>query len=186
MKKQIREQILYKRTQQSPRDKAPKDKKIIETIEKLPEFQNAQNILIYIAIHGEVDLSQLFNKYKGSKNFILPRLNQSDSSLILYHIKSLDDLEKGTFSIPEPKEDLEKIPLEKIDLAIIPGVAFALDGNRIGYGGGSFDRLLLKLNCTKIGIAYQFQIVENIAGEDHDQKVDLIITEANIIHIPNP
>jgi 5-formyltetrahydrofolate cyclo-ligase len=178
MKEQIREQILYKRTAQPPSEKKPKDEKIIEQIEKLPEFQQAKSVLMYIAIHGEVDLTQLFEKYKEEKKFVLPRVNRQNNEMDLYHITSLEDLEKGTFSIPEPKTELEKIPMEQLGLAIIPGVAFALNGHRIGYGGGFYDRLLKKLSCAKIGVAYEFQIVENIQGEEHDSTVDTIITES--------
>lgn len=182
MKQKIREQILYKRAKQSPRDKAPKDDAIIQHIENLPEFQKATNILMYVSIHGEVDLTKLFEKYKEEKKFILPRVNREDSTLLLYHIKSFKDLVKGTFNVSEPKENLEQIPPEKIEFAIIPGVAFALDGHRVGYGGGFYDRLLKKTSCPTIGIAYEFQIVENVPDEDHDEKVDIVITEDQATH----
>jgi len=186
MKEQLREKILYQRTKQSPRDKAPKDQKITDFIQSLPEFQQAQEVLIYIAIHGEVDLTTLFEGKKGEKRFILPRVRREDNTLALYHVNSLDDLEKGTFSIPEPKLNLEKVEIETVDLAIIPGVGFGLDGHRIGYGGGFYDRLLGKMNCPKIGVAYEFQIVENIEAEDHDEKIDIIVTEEKITHISTP
>jgi len=183
MKQEIREKLLYKRTTQSPRDKKPKDKKIVESIESLPEFQKAKKILIYMAINGEVDTTDLFEKYKEEKQFILPRVNIENTTLTLYHIKSLEDLEKGTFRIPEPSQDLEKVKPEEIDLAIIPGIAFAKNGHRIGYGGGFYDKLLKKINCPTIGIAYEFQIIETIPTEDHDEKTNILITENNIIHI---
>lgn len=186
MKEEIREKILYKRTSQAPSDKTPKDEKIVQTLEALPEFQSAKNIMIYIAIHGEVDLGALFNKYKEEKNFILPRVERENSVLHLFHVKSLDDLTKGSFSISEPKEGLEQIQPEELNLVIVPGVAFATDGHRIGYGGGFYDRLLKKVTCPKIGVAYEFQIVENVHGEEHDESVDIIITEAQKLNITNP
>lgn len=186
MKEEIREKILYRRTQQPPADKAPKDEKIIQAIKELPEFQKAKTVLMYIAIHGEVDLTKLFEEYRESKKFLLPRVNQKEMTLSLYHIKSMDDLEKGSFSIPEPREGLPQIPMEDIELAIIPGVAFAPDGHRVGYGGGFYDRLLKKINCPKIGVAYEFQIVENIEGEDHDARVDIIVTEGRLARIQHP
>lgn len=186
MKKEIREKILYKRTSQSPDDKAPKDEKILQTLEELPEFQKAKNIMVYIAIHGEVDLEKLFHKYKEEKNFILPRVEREKNALHLFHVKSLDDLVKGSFSISEPTEGMEQIEPEELNLIIVPGVAFANDGHRIGYGGGFYDRLLKKLTCPKIGVAYEFQIVENVHGEEHDESVDIIVTEANTIRISKP
>ncbi len=186
MKEQIREQILYKRAKQDPTVKKPKDEQIISFIESLPEFEKAENILIYISIHGEVDLEEMFNKHKEDKRFIVPRISRSDNSLDLYKITSMEDLVKGTFDVPEPKEDLEQINPEDIDIVIVPGVAFAKNGHRVGYGGGFYDRLLKKTTCPKIGVAYEFQIVENIDGEDHDEMVDYLITEKEITHITTP
>jgi 5-formyltetrahydrofolate cyclo-ligase len=184
MKDEIRQKLLYKRVQQSPDDKEPKDQKIVHEIEQTSAFQNANYILMYISIHGEVDLAKLFEKHRVNKKFVLPRIQKEEKSLTLYQINSLEDLTKGAYSIPEPKEHLEKIPLEKIDLVIVPGIAYATDGHRIGYGGGFYDKLLKKMDCPKIGVAYEFQIVENTGEEDHDEKVDIIITEKQIINIP--
>lgn len=183
MKEKIREQILYKRAKQSPDDKKPKDQKIIEFIENLAEFQKAQEVVIYISIHGEVDLSELFEKHKEEKSFILPRVNRSDNRLDLYKINNLEDLVKGSFDVPEPPENLEQVNVEELDLIIVPGIAFAKDGHRVGYGAGFYDRLLKKVSCPKIGVAYEFQIVENTGGEDHDEPVDYVITEKEITPI---
>lgn len=186
MKEEIREKMLYKRTSLAPSERSAKSEQIIQTLEQLPEFQQAKNIMLYIAIHGEVDLEALFDKYKEEKNFILPRVERENSALHLFHVKSLDDLTKGSFSISEPKEGLEQIEPEQLNLVIVPGVAYATDGHRIGYGGGFYDRLLKKLTCPKIGVAYEFQIIENVHGEEHDESVDLIVTETNTLRISNP
>lgn len=164
--------------------KIQRDKRILETVDSIPEFLSAKNVLFYIPIHGEVDLTLLFEKYKGQKNFILPRVIKDSQDLTLYIIKSLDDLEEGSFRIPEPKTNLETADPAKLDFIILPGVAFSPDGHRIGYGQGFFDRLLKKTSCLKIGVAYEFQIVENIPGEDHDVPVDRIVTESRTIIIP--
>lgn len=177
MKNKIREEILYKRSKISEREKGPKDTIMVESIEALPEFVNAQEILIYIPIHGEVDVTTLFKNHSAKKKFVLPRTESKSKALNLYKIDSLDDLIKGTYDIPEPKSHLPKVPPEDIDLAIIPGVAFAKDGHRVGYGGGFYDRLIKKLKCPTIGVAYNFQIVNNIQGEDHDEQVDILVTE---------
>ncbi len=183
-KAEIRVEILTKRLKQLPMMKAQRDRRIIDTVDSMPEFISAKNILFYIPIHGEVDLTFLFEKYGEQKSFILPRVVKDAQELTLYKIKSLDDLEEGSFRIPEPKTNLESIEPEKLEFIILPGVAFAPDGHRIGYGQGFFDRLLKKTSCLKIGVAYEFQIVENIPGEDHDVPVDRIVTESRTIIIP--
>lgn len=186
MKEELREKMLYKRMNTAPSERSEKSEKIIQTLEQLPEFQQAKNIMIYMAIHGEVDLEKLFYKHKKDKNFILPRIERENSALHLFHVKSLDALVKGSFSISEPKDDLEQIEPEDLDLVIVPAIAYANDGHRIGYGGGFYDRLLKKLTCPKIGVAYEFQIIENVHGEEHDESVDLIVTETNTLRISNP
>jgi 5-formyltetrahydrofolate cyclo-ligase len=92
-------------------------------------------------------------------------------------IKNLKQVELGAYKILEPKKHLPRLKPQQIDLAFIPGIAFSRDGHRVGYGKGFYDRLMKKLTCPKIGIAYEFQIVNNIPGEKHDVPVDMIITE---------
>ena len=102
-----------------------------------------------------------------------------------YEILDLEkETTKGSFGILEPinevVEDKRLIKPEEIDLVIVPGVAFDKNMNRIGFGGGFYDRYLslLKSSCKKVGLAYQFQIVEKIETEEHDMKVDMIVTES--------
>ncbi len=185
-KAQIRVEMLTKRLKQLPMMKKQRDIKIIETVESMETFKEAQNVLFYMPIHGEIDLSVLFKNNKDDKNFILPRVVKKENELTLYKINSLDDLEEGTFRISEPKTDLEITQPSELDFIILPGIAFSKNGHRIGYGQGYFDRLLKKTSCLKIGVAYEFQIVKNIPGEDHDVPVEKIITESRTIEVQNP
>lgn len=185
-KNQLRVEMLTKRLKQLPMMKMQRDKRIIDTINSIPGFVNAGDVMFYIPIHGEVDLSILFEQHKDKKSFILPRVVKESKDLTLYKITSMEDLEEGSFRIPEPKEDLEVIPPEKLGFIILPGIAFDLNGHRIGYGQGYFDRLLKKTNCPKIGVAYEFQIVDNIGNEIHDVPVNMIVTESRTIIIKNP
>lgn len=183
MKQALRTLLLTKRLKQLPEKKKINDEKIVAQIKSLPEFQNANQILFYIPIQGEVDLTKIFAEYNDKKDFVLPRVIYSTKDLNLYKINKMDDLEKGSYEIPEPKNDLKIIAPEDIDLVLLPGVGFSLDGHRIGYGEGFFDRLLKKIPSPKIGIAYEFQIVKNVPAEEHDVPVDMIITEDRIIKI---
>lgn len=156
-------------------EKKLKDEQISSRIENLAVFKKARQVLFYLPIHGEVNLQELFNRYKSQKKFILPRVNKE--ALDLMYVKDWSDTELGSFKLTEPKKHLEKALPKDIDLILVPGVVFGLDGNRIGYGKGFYDRLLKKTTCQKIGVAYEFQIVENIPGEEHDVQMDMIVTE---------
>ncbi|HLG25281.1 MAG TPA: 5-formyltetrahydrofolate cyclo-ligase [Candidatus Gracilibacteria bacterium] len=177
MKQRLRSEILLKRLKQQPVQKRKKDQKILQLLQKMDEFKKARKILLYLPIHGEVDLSALFDIPTLNKKIVLPRVKSTTTTLILYNIKNLKDVELGAYKILEPKKHLQKVKPEEIDLAFIPGIAFSKDGHRVGYGKGFYDRLMKKLTCPKIGIAYEFQIVNNIPGEKHDVPVDMIITE---------
>lgn len=179
MKQKLRIENLLKRKNQHPAQKLLNDQKIIKKIQNHKNFKIAEKILFYLPIHGEVDLTALFNKYCSEKTFILPRVK--GKTLHLHAIKSLRHTTKGKFSISEPQKHLPIINPRDLDAVLIPGVVFSEDGHRIGYGKGFYDRLLKKTNCPKIGIAYEIQIVKNIPGEKHDVPMDMIITEKRII-----
>ena len=183
MKENLRAQKLLERLEHHPEEKKQKDEKIIKRITQLPEFEKAKVVLFYISFRGEVDLEQLFVRYHSTKKFVLPRVN--GENLDLYAIQNWSDTEVGSFQIPEPLPDLPNVMLSEIDLVLIPGIAFSHNGHRIGYGRGFYDRLLKKLACPKIGIAYDFQIVKNIPGELHDVPMDTVVTESLELRINN-
>lgn len=179
MKKKLRSIKLLERLEHNPQEKAEKDRLIMQKISRLAGFRRSQKILFYLPIHGEVDLVRIFEKFHTQKTFILPRVN--GKKLDLHIIKDLRETEKGKFKILEPRKHLLKTKIQGIDIALIPGVVFSKNGHRIGYGQGHFDRLLKNTNCVKIGIAYDFQIVDNIAGEQHDVPMNMIVTEKRVI-----
>jgi 5-formyltetrahydrofolate cyclo-ligase len=188
VKQKLRSEKLLQRLNQHPVEKSGKDEAILKSIVKLPVFKEAQNVLIYLPIHGEVDLSNLFKPQTHgelapmNKKFILPKV-KGETTLHLYYVKNLNEVEIGRYNIMEPNKNLQQADPKDIDLAIIPGVVFAKNGHRIGYGKGFYDRLLKKVTCPKVGVAYDFQIVENIAGELHDTPMDMIITESKTYKI---
>jgi len=117
---------------------------------------------------------------EGKKVF-LPRVHLRNRELSFHQIFSLSDVVPGPFSLKEPPLENPSIPPEKLELILVPGVAFDVKKGRIGYGGGFYDRALVKSRAFKIGVAFSFQIFQTLPLEAHDQKVDLIITEKGII-----
>ena len=133
--------------------------KIMDRLEETDLFQQASCIALYHAIPGEVQTAGL--------------------QLLLYAGK--ESLKTGVFGILEPSEDCEAVPESEIDLIIVPGVAFDRQHNRLGRGKGFYDRLLSTLDVPKIGICYDFQLKDQIPAEPFDRKMDLIITEKEIL-----
>ena len=158
-------------------------KRILLRLSRTQEFKKARTILLYHPVNNEVDtvdfITRELSNHKPQKTFCLPRICGKTNRLHIHQFEDPNTLETGRFSIKEPSTAHPVVPRSKIDLVITPGLAFDPHGNRIGYGKGYFDKLFksLSTDCTKIALAYDFQIVENIPAERHDQKVNLILTE---------
>jgi len=181
-KEDFRRKALEKRKNLSEIDRKNKSKEILLKIVEQPEFQNAENILCYVNFGSEVETEELIKKMFKNKTIIVPRVNHEQSMLDLCKINSLEDLEKSAWQIPEPREDnCKHFDIQNLDLAILPGTAFDKKGNRMGYGKGFFDKLLEKKIIPTIGLAFDNQLYNEIPHEEHDKKVDKIITEKKIV-----
>lgn len=119
------------------------------------------------------------------KRVIVPITDRANKRLVFSELKAPNrELEKGAFGILEPKVEFRKpVPLEEADVVLVPGVAWDRRGYRIGYGAGYYDRSInsLQKHTTKIGLAYEFQIVPSIPTIRYDRRVDDIVTEGRII-----
>ncbi|MDE6843571.1 MAG: 5-formyltetrahydrofolate cyclo-ligase, partial [Muribaculaceae bacterium] len=93
-------------------------------------------------------------------------------------------LELGSFHIEEPTGD-DLVDPSQIEMMVIPGVAFDRRGNRMGRGKGFYDRLLQTAKATKIGVGYEFQLMDEIPTEEHDVPMDIVITQSGTIIIRN-
>ncbi len=179
-KQQIRKDFLGKRLNSTQKNLENSSKVIRKTLEGLPEFKKATKILFYVPIKNEVNILPLIEKSLKNKKVFLPK-SHKDRKIFIHQIESLEDLEPGMFKVPEPNSNCTMGKAADLDLIIVPGVAFDKKGLRIGYGKGYYDRFLKKTKCPKIALAYEFQIHENIPGEIHDEKVDMIVTEKNLL-----
>ena len=144
-------------------------------------FKDSTTITLYVPIKNEVDLMPLLG-IKG-KRFLFPRVENGTKKLTFYEASSPDDFEKGSFNIPEPKTTLNKVNIENIDLFLVPGVAFSEKCERIGYGGGFYDTTLKykNKNARTLGVAFDFQIVEEGFSEPFDERLDAVATPERII-----
>lgn len=178
-KKILRNKILSIR---NSLDKEIKDKMDYEIYNKLINselYLKAKNIFIYISFDKEIETKRIINKaLNDEKNVYIPKIYRHDKSMKAIRLKSSEDLKENSMGILEPIEDSDYINKEEIDLIIVPGVVFDLNGNRIGYGGGYYDRYLedIKEVSNKVVLAYDLQVVDFIEPESHDINIDYIIT----------
>lgn len=162
----IRQQMLAKRAQLSSENVVQLSEIMINKIQKDPDFITAKVVAIYHPIQNEIDLRTLYQK---NKVFLLPKIEENELSF--YKWSPSDQLQKSTFGILEPTTK-HKFN-QRIDLILVPALAIDRHNNRIGYGKGYYDRFLKTHPYGKtIGVIYDFQEVDSIDREEHDQILD--------------
>ncbi len=183
--RKLREELLKVRGSLSQEEARIKSKEIVKNLLQFKPFTNSNRILFYHPKGKEADLRELINfSLKEDKWVFFPKTNQADFSMKVQRIRDLNsELELGEYGIKEPKASCPEFPKGKLDLVLVPGVAFDCSGNRLGQGRGYYDRFLKDLTAIKVGIGYEFQIVKAIEAQKDDVPVDYIITEKKIIEI---
>ena len=179
-KEKIREEIKLLKKQLGQEDRQSKSADIVSHIEQSGIFQSAKTVLLFSPLPDEPDISPLLVRYAKAKRVILPVV--VGDNLILRQLYDLGSMSIGAFGIKEPSVG-EFNDYSSIDLALIPGVAFDLLGNRTGRGKGYYDKLLCDdrfSNVLKIGCAFGFQILENVPTRAHDVKMDGVVYESEI------
>lgn len=182
MKDKIKQPIFNKRTSHDNEQLIKRSKIIKNKLYSLEEFKNSKNIMFYVSFENEVDTHEMIKELLDKKTIVVPYVVKGN--LHLSELKNFDDLEPKTFGILEPKEDkIKEFDPQKLDLIIVPGIVFDHNGHRVGYSLGYYDKFLamLKNDHTKIGLAFDFQIIEKIPHEQHDVPMDIVITEEKII-----
>jgi len=185
-KDMIRKEVCLKR-KLLPTDKKNKySQNIFEKLRTIDEYFHSKNIMFYVATKYEVQTENMIKEsIKGAKNIFIPIMNNTTINLVPSLLIDFDkELEKNKQGILEPKKEFQRISCpEKIDLIILPGIAFDTEGNRLGRGKGYYDRFLERANVfsPKIALAFECQIIEKIPVDDKDIPVDTIITEKRII-----
>ncbi|GMW01326.1 MAG: 5-formyltetrahydrofolate cyclo-ligase [Candidatus Hydrogenedentota bacterium] len=143
-------------------------------------YQSSASVLTYVSSKdNEVDtLPIIRDGLEMGKSIFVPRV-AAGRMLQWVKLASIADLAPGPMGILEPRTG-EAVSGDDGDLVLVPGIAFDRHGNRVGYGGGYFDRFLPRFRGIKIGLAFAAQVVEEVPSETYDMRVDWIITEFGI------
>ena len=142
-------------------------------------FNKAGSIFIYVSLADEVDSLEIIKKSLelGKKVYVPYITNRENFEMRPVRIYNMDNLEMGEYNIPTSYSmEFEDNP----DISIIPGLGFDKEKNRLGYGGGYYDRFLNKSSTTSIGLFQSAYQVDKLPVDEHDQKLDYIITEKEI------
>lgn len=178
-KNEIRQKIRNLKTMLLDAERIDAAEQVFSRLEKTAAFLLADHILMYHSLPDELSTRNFLKKWKNRKHFYLPRVNGVNLEILPYDETRL---ELGSFHIEEPT-GADVVSSDDIELIIVPAVAFDSKGNRLGRGKGFYDRLLADTGATKIGVGYEFQLVDEVPAEPHDVKMDFVITQSNVIRI---
>lgn len=193
-KLRIRRIALDKRNLLTPEEVAVKSEAILERLFFLEKYERANMVMAYMSIRNEVSTEQLILRcLQSGRRVVVPKVEKSTpdasggvvKSLGVYEIKEAGKhMAAGYMGIAEPDASvLRRVDPLEIDMVVVPGVAFDGVRNRIGYGGGYYDRFLrtLRPDCLKAGVAFELQVFDSIPAASYDIPVDIIVTEERII-----
>lgn len=173
-KDDIRARVRARKAMLDQDEKNEAARRVFDTLASMAAFTMAERILIYNSLPDELSTRNFIDRWEGRKTFYLPRVNGLDLDILPYQ-RTRTHL--GAFRIEEP-DGTDTTDVTDIDLIIVPAVAYDRAGNRVGRGKGYYDRLLARARALKIGVGYDFQLIdEGIDAEEHDIPVDFVITD---------
>ena len=214
-KKRLRDELREKRRGLKEACRKETDAAVLKRLEELPVYRQAQTVFCYVSVKDEVDTGRLIaDMLSAGKRVAVPRCGRGERKITApgenagdpenaaddtkgrragngcmeaYEILSPDDLKPGAYNIPEPKEHCRRIPPEEIDLCIVPCLCVGSDGTRLGYGGGYYDRYLVRLRPDAVCAALCREITqgEEPPAEPHDRPMDLSVSESRVIFYRN-
>lgn len=175
-KAEIRKIVRGFKKEVSLEEKKRRSLPIMEKVEQLDAFRRATTMLLYWSMDDEVYTQDFVRKWYRQKCLLLPCVEGDD--LLLRQYTGSESMQAGPqFGIPEPVGPVF-VELDKIEMIVVPGVAFDRQRNRMGRGRGFYDRLLKSTpNAMKVGVAFDFQLFDSIPVESFDVPMDVVVTE---------
>ena len=178
-KEDIRRRIKAHKALLSDAERRQAAASVFAMLEQTAAFMLADRIMLYHSLPDELSTVEFIDKWHASKHFFLPRVNGVNLEILPY---DKSRMQYGAFHIEEPAGD-DVRDVSEIELIVVPAVAYDRRGNRVGRGRGYYDRLLASTKAVKVGVGYDFQLVEAVDAEPHDIPVDMVITESEVIHV---
>lgn len=174
LKKKLRQNMKAKRKALTREEKNDAAAKCLSKLKELPQFMNSDWIYAYIACRNELETADIIRWcLSHGKHIAVPKVH--GEIMHFYEIHSLADCVPGAFGILEPAGE-EKDRITESGFMLVPGLAFDKNGNRLGYGGGFYDKYLASHEeIITAALGYDFQIIEKVPAESHDRRMDYLI-----------
>ncbi|MEE8408792.1 MAG: 5-formyltetrahydrofolate cyclo-ligase [Myxococcota bacterium] len=181
-KDDLRRQLRSRRDAVSSERRAELSAAICEHFLAEPSVAAASKIALYSAIGSEVDTCGLFGRLRErGAEVCFPRSLRATGAVEFCMVEDLDELRPGAFGVLEPVG--EPTPPAVLDVVAVPGIAFDHAGGRLGYGAGYYDRTLASYRGRSIGLTFDCQLVDALPVDEHDRRMDVIVTESGAIEV---
>jgi 5-formyltetrahydrofolate cyclo-ligase len=187
-KQKIRKRMIKQRIDLPSVERHQQDLKIFESIRRLWDA-HWRVALIYLSHRTEVSTQKIIQYgFEKGIRICVPSFDSEKKAYLPSELKNLEqELESGQFGIQEPRmQDRRIVPTQDLDVVIVPGLAFDRSGNRLGYGLGYFDGMCRNIRAQKVGLAYHFQIIDNLNPHSNDVAMDFVVTEKEVISCQKP
>ena len=175
MKSELRKLLLTKRNSFSENYRAEAGSAVCENRQLMEQLNAADAVLCYISINSELPTDGII-AYCLKNGIKIAAPVCVGENIIFKYIRNTDDLERGTFSVPEPKAYCLPAEITPAAVCITPAVCYNESGFRIGYGKGYYDRFFARNKCVKIGLCYE-ELITEFSPDENDVAVDMIVTE---------
>lgn len=171
-----------------PEERGTASAQICARLQEQTIWRVAKSVLLFFPLADEPDITPLISAALAAGNTVcflrhLPEQNDYEARVVAEVSR---DLQPGAFGVREPVSQCAVWPLNRLDLALVPGVAFTLDGWRLGRGRGFYDRVLARVPGVKCGVAFDWQMVPAMPVEPHDVRLDCILTPSRWLEIRGP
>ncbi len=182
-KKEAREILLAKRLAIPEDIKNRSDCELFKAITRLPEYINADTILLYVPFRGEPDLSGVVMlALLQRKKVALPISNTETLTLTFKQVSFKETLYEGAYGILEPSANAKDAVITEKTLCIVPALSFDMRGYRLGYGKGYYDRFLADFPGVSVGAVYESLLTHELPTNATDIPVDIVITETGVLY----
>lgn len=147
------------------------------------EFTRAEVIMVFLSLPREINTTSLvLRSWQECKRVVAPRVSWEQRRMMPVEIRSLtEDVERTRWNLPQPAAG-DPVPLEMIDLVVVPGLGFDHTGSRLGRGRGFYDRFLgsAQFHGVACALAFEMQVVHEIPVDEHDMSVDMLVTDERV------
>jgi 5-formyltetrahydrofolate cyclo-ligase len=187
-KSRLRSKVAAELKRLAADERAEASKQLRKLLEQQALWRNAKFILLFASMADEPDVWPLLaDALASGRTVALPRFHAEQGAYVAGQIIRADsDVRPGRYGIREPRESCPIIPLNRLDLVLVPGVAFDLDGHRLGRGKGYYDRLLAMHDGPACGVAFDQQIVGRVPSGPHDVRLTAILTPTRWHEVTGP